>query len=350
MKRFVAVATETNVLNLVAVLALADANDEVVVLQDHRAREARQGERLKSVLADRGHTTLIVDVDGASPEALQAALAAGGRLAQHDTGTDDLLAIGGRKRDTLMLAELLRRQARQSGRTWQVISIGEKPACVEWLKLDDPAGVLAGSVALHELPGEKCVRLDDVLRLHDYVRSPVKPGTRLVFAAPFSLRPPSQSGQTQHGDALEHLVAHLVHAHLATELRQQVAEIWFGVEMRHGGATLAASEFDVLLLLRDGRGIHFECKSGGTGGAKALQAKMFQLRRALTPHSGFVLCRQAPSKNGNRAQLHDIQSTRAALARTYQHLGNFGVWLIDATASQNQHMRGLAESVRGLQF
>ena len=332
MNRFFVLATEFNVLNHVAVLAGADRNALIYLVQDPLAQSRGFGERLQRVLGQRRYTVNLLTLDDASVASFQACVAQAVQPLQ--TGTDFVLAIGGRKRDSIVLLEVVRKQALAQQRSLTVVTVAERPAGIELLALDGAQGLHATIFSLNNLDAVRTIDLDEILALNGYERTPTLPGVRCYFGKRLpNLKIPID--QAKAGDALELHALRLVHQHLGEAQRAQVAQLWFGVEIRVCGSTTVGPEFDILLVLRDGRGIHFECKSGYSGGAKGLQAKVFQLRSAMTPHSGLVICRQYPSA---------VAATRGtqAMARQYGHLGKFGVF----NAQANGVAQGLEQAFK----
>lgn len=330
MQRFVAVATEYNVLNLVAVKALAGPDDEVFVLTDAYARSRDWHTRLAAAIRALPEAPAVqhVRINGASTEALEAASkkATGACEPARTPERVHLLAIGGRKHDMLLLQEMLRRHCDQVRATLHTISIDRRPfrLRVSCLGADE---LRTDEIELGRLEPARRVRLDEVLALHGYRRNPkmgrcIEDGTRSLATLP---RPQND------GEAFELGAVRFVRDHLPAELRPLVTEIWWSTEIRPSGGDQAATEFDVLLLACDGSAVHIECKGGAVQG---LQRKVFQMRRAFTPESSIILCREV-SVDAPRPSFRD---RRRSVLAAYANLGAFGIIQLDPRADPTQHL------------
>lgn len=330
MQRFVAMATEYNVLNLVAVKALASSDDEVFVLADAHARSRDWHTRLAVAIRalPEAPTVYHVRINGASTNALEAASKKATDACER-TRTPErvhLLAIGGRKHDMLLLQEMLRRRCDPIGTTLHTISIDRRPfrlrvSCLgaHELRTDE--------IELGRLEPARRVRLDEVLALHGYRRNPtmgccIEDGTRSLATLP---------SPRNDGVAFELGAVRFVRDHLPADLRPLVTEIWWSTEIRPSGGDQVATEFDVLLLACDGSAVHIECKGGAVQG---LQRKVFQMRRAFTPESSIILCREVSATDPRSSFLDRRRNVLAA----YANLGAFGIIQLDPRANPSKRL------------
>ena len=174
MKRFIAIATEVNVLNLVALRALAASGDDVHIIEDAQACRHGLGQRLRDVI--RSGTGLQVVLHSLDQWRLEDIAEAAGRVigAPGDTPIElHLILIGGAKHDALLLHDALRAGADAAGLPVLVHSVRREPFRL-MTSGNGANGAFMKEAPLAGLDGKRTVQLDEVLALHGYVRSNLK--------------------------------------------------------------------------------------------------------------------------------------------------------------------------------
>ena len=327
MDRYFTLSGETQVLAAVTMLATAKAGDTLHVLEDEPSIRNGLGQRFDKVLPARGFPVRRVALQWTDDEVpLPPDLPAAG------TGCDRFIATSGRARERLLLTDMMRRRAFHQGRDFELLTVGEWPPRIEILRFRPYADPL---IERRPLACALPITLDEALMLSNFQRTAKKPGMRWTSvneAAKAKLPPPIKKG-----DRLEQRVLRSLPHCLSPSYKSALAEVWFGVEIQRIGGNNVASEFDVLLLMRDGRALHLECKSGDRT-AKDLQAKTQQMRNALTAHSGMVLC---ISGTGDSAR--DAQAQKGTF-RTHENLHRFGVCVVPPRGHLNQESLQVALS------
>jgi len=337
-KKFIAVATDTNILNLVALMALANPQDKLLILQDKDASIRHLGERLKHEM----HQKLVgVQLHQLPDRSIQAFRTAVESTTQPSFGKVVFLNIGGRKRESLLIYHVLKKQASLYGLKLRVITIGDSPPSIESLEFDPSTEALTETIRpLSSVESRRTLTLDQIVRLHGFERNPHKPGNLIRNQADVdrvSLLVNDVNPANARGEQFEVLALRKLQQNLKSVLGNAFSELYFNVGIREAGANTAATDFDLLVLMRDGRAVYFECKSGSSGGRKDLQARTSILRSAFTPRSAMVLCKGA---GNDPANLHN------QLKRSFQNIGRFGVWLIDDRRPAQWHIEGLRRALR----
>ena len=317
MRLFLAIATDSSLLDVVALRALAGGDDQVLVITDAYARERGQARRFMASLQRLSliaREVVVQDwnpatIDAAMQEAVKPALGAEGR--PEDV---QLLLIAGRTHDWALLQAVLTKLLKKVGIPLRGISVDRRPPCIRISNLTDPLASDGNQrIYLADLPAEKRLGLEDVLAVRGYARtrgSKVEPQGRLPAG--------TIAGS---GDGFETYVLSAVRKALTSSpLGRYVTEIWSGVEVTEAGAKVILTEFDALLLACDGSVVHFECK---VGKASDMQKKVFQMRRIFTTESQIALCRNL--LNSPTAQ--QVADTRRTLKHQFENLGHFGLVL-----------------------
>ncbi len=335
VKKFIAIATEFNVLNCVALFALAERGDSVAVLADPHAKRLEYAARLHRVLSGRGLRPRVIDLADWSLDSIHgtARLCLPANAGATEIDEIVMLAIGGRKHDFMVLQDVVRLAAQSRGVRTRTVSVARGPASLRSSGVD-------GGVAFYEttdladLRPEKAVTLDEVLQAHGFRRcSKGTIGTKADFdrTLPDS---PARGGPSENmaGPDFERRLLRIAQRSMVPPLRLLVSEVWFNVAIEPANSVAQIStELDVLLLLRDGSAMHFECKTGRSGSAKNLQSKLFQLRRAFTPRSAMVLCKQSAARTPQACE-----AIIADLRRQYDQLGQFDVLVCMADRPDNE--------------
>lgn len=322
MHTYIAVATEYNVLNLVALAALADAGDLVVVVADPLAVRRGWHTSLARGIQARQLSVRIEELPSWSTSDMDRIVSGVTRETAGGPVPITLLAIGGRKHDMLVLHDLLQRHAGllESNRQrppLRTISIDRQPLMMRE-STAGADGVTYRSLPLEDLPWSRRVTLDDVLAVHGYSR---RGGTYIGPDDP----PPDLKG-LRSGRRFEAYVAGLVKRALPESAAPLLNALWWGVTIVPAGGRNAATEFDVLLLACDASVVHFECKADSAAG---MQRKTFQMRRIFTPESQLVLC------HGVRGDMDDAElvALRRRICNQYENLGQFELVLMDQFSS-----------------
>ena len=323
MNRYLTIATDTNVLNLVALAALADAGDEVLLLADARMRKQGSAERLERGLAARGLIVKCHELTQWSLDPMtKAAQAAFADWGSGSPTSLEFMAIGGRKHDALVLHELLRQQASACGARLGAVSVDRRPLMLRRSTQMTNGQLQYKAVALSALDRDRRVGLDEVLALHGYPRAGgtyVPPGGRMP-----------QVSQPDSGQKFELAVLELVHTFLTSATAPYLNELWWGVKVSTPSGRDTATEFDVLLLACDGSVVHFECKTDPKRSTE-MQHKAFQMRQIFTPESRFVICHAVHS--GMAAEAMDELSDK--LLKRYENVGAFDLVLFNQRRRPN---------------
>lgn len=317
-RRFIAVATEVNVLNLVAVAALGDPEDELLIIADARMKRLGNLERLEASARER---RIQVRVRALDDWTLQAMLpAAEDAVADWGEGVPrevDVLAIGGRKHDMLVLSDLVRRRAEASLVTFGAFSVDRRPLKMRLSRQEPGEELRYVAVPLSKLDHPRRLTLDEVLSIHGYRRHGG------VFVPPNGPLPPARG--LDSGKRFEVAVLRLVRSFLSSDTGPFVSQLWWGVPVLTPSGHATATEFDVLLLACDGSVVHFECK---TARAAGMQHKVFQLRQIFTPESRFVICHAVHSGMTDDEMLR----LRADLLMQYENVDDFELLLFNPQA------------------
>lgn len=314
-QHFLVIATEYNVLNLVALAALAQPGDRVSVFADAQSRREGWAQRMVEVAGQRGlQAAQLALHNWTAAEMLRAVRTCVGEDPPAGAPCELVfLAIGGRKHDAIVLHEWVRRVAADSGVALRTVSVDRRPLTLRESHMQ-AGGIAYRRIPLRQLEPRRRVGLDEVLALHGYRR---RGGDYVGPEAPLA-NPDGREG----GERFELAVLRCVQQALrGAEAAPLLNQLWWGVEVQSGSVNVAITEFDVLLLGCDGSVIHFECKLGQAAG---MQKKTFQMRRIFTPESRIVLCRGISSTAGDTA----VQDTLRSLHAQFQTLGSFDTVLL----------------------
>ncbi len=273
-KKFIAVATDTNILNLVALMALVNPQDELLILQDADASARHLGERLAQEMRTMLAAVRLYELPDRSIDSFRAAVDSKTKLRVAEVV---FLNIGGRKRESLLVYDILKKQAMVHQHKLRVITIGDSPPSIESLEFEPGADALTETIQpLSSIESKRTLTLDQIVRLHGFERNPAKPGDLIrnqsdVHRALRSLN--NANPANARGEQFEVLSLKKLQENLKSVLGDAVSELYFNVGIREYGSNAAATDFDILILMRDGRAVYFECKSGSSGGRKDLQAR-----------------------------------------------------------------------------
>lgn len=337
MRLFIAIATFSSLLDVVALRALAAPGDRVRVLTDPYARSEGHAQRLLQTLR-----RLDLDVQEArladwSAYALADALrpeVVSGDPTQAGQPEVWLMLIAGRTHDWALVQAILSGPLPGTGALVRGISVDRRPLGIRVSNLSNPLAPDGHrQIDLAALRPDRRLSLDDVLAARGYER---RYGFNVGLDANAPL-PGPRPGMS--GDRFELFLLKAVRSALAQpDLRPYVNELWWGVELLEQGKAQALTEFDVLVLACDGSVVHFECKMGPAAG---MQRKVFQMRRTFTTESQIALCR----KVDRNVRAETLAAKRRSLHEQFHNLGSFGLVLADPSIGPHAAMVGGDPSV-----